>query len=125
LSDQPKGAIQKDDPGPGGPIQADDQLLRNIMADVEHLVARHRWETTPQKRVAFLLRETIELAEEVLQLPDAGPCDAAHQQRIGREIYDVLWNTCDLARLTGVDLLEAAADKRNVNERRTWSGTEP
>src|SRR5258708_33708783 len=78
LSDQPKGAIQKDDPGPGGPIQADDQLLRNIMADVEHLVARHRWETTPQKRVAFLLRETIELAEEVLQLPDAGPCDVEY-----------------------------------------------
>lgn len=125
MSDQPKDAIQRLHPEPGGAIRPDDQLLRDIMADVERLVARHGWETTPQRRAASLLRETIELAEEVLQLSGAGPYDAVHQQRIGREIYHVLWNTCDLARLTGIDLVEAAADKRNVNERRTWLDAAP
>jgi NTP pyrophosphatase (non-canonical NTP hydrolase) len=90
------------------------------MADVETLVSRHGWQTTPQRRMAFLLGETVELAEEVLQLPADGSCDPVLRQRLGREIYDVLWNACDLARLAGVDLLEAAADKRQVNENRTW-----
>ncbi|MDR0345510.1 MAG: hypothetical protein LBI49_20835 [Nocardiopsaceae bacterium] len=73
-------------------------------------------------RPGSLLGETLELAEEVLQLPAgrSGPCDAALRQRIGREIYDVLWNACDLARLTGIDIMKAAADKRDVNARRTW-----
>jgi NTP pyrophosphatase (non-canonical NTP hydrolase) len=90
------------------------------MSDVEALVARHSWETNPQRRMAFLLGEAIELAAEVLRLPAAGPCDAALHQRLGREIYDVLWNACDLARLTDVDLAAAVADKRQFNENRGW-----
>jgi hypothetical protein len=64
--------------------------------------------------------EADELAEEVLQLPADGPCDPDLQLRLGREIYDVLWNACDLARLTGIDVAAAAAEKRQVNENRTW-----
>jgi NTP pyrophosphatase (non-canonical NTP hydrolase) len=65
--------------------------------------------------------EAVELAEEVLQLPADGPCDPDLQLRLGREIYDVLWNACDLARLTGIAVAAAAAEKRQVNENRTWS----
>lgn len=95
-------------------------LLQQIMSDVEELIARHGWETTPRRRMAFLLGEALELANEVLRLPADGPCDPALLQRLGREIYDVLWNACDLARLTGIDVVQAAADKRDVNARRTW-----
>lgn len=38
------------------------------------------------------------------------------------KMYDVLWNLCDLARLTGIDLVQAAAEKRAINEHRTWPG---
>jgi NTP pyrophosphatase (non-canonical NTP hydrolase) len=96
------------------------QLLQQIMSDVEELIAQHGWETTPRRRMAYLLGEALELATEVLQLPPSGPSDPALLQRLGREIYDVLWNACDLARLTGIDIMQAAADKRDLNTRRAW-----
>ena len=99
------------------------RLLQQVMADVQELVARHGWETTPRRRMAFLLGEVVELADEVLQLPVDGPYDSALQQRIGREIYDVMWNACDLARLTGIDVMQAAADKRQMNAGRVWPGS--
>jgi NTP pyrophosphatase (non-canonical NTP hydrolase) len=100
--------------------QASGQLLQQTMADVERLVARHGWESTPRWRMAMLLGEAIELADEVLQLPANGEGDKESLQRVGHEMYDVLWNLCDLARLTGIDLIQAAADKRLINEHRTW-----
>ncbi len=96
------------------------QLLRQIMGDVERLVARHRWESTPRERMAMLLGEAIELADEVLQLPAEGDADKEQLQRLGHEMYDVLWNLCDLARVTGIDLVRAAGEKRIINEHRTW-----
>lgn len=100
--------------------QPDARLLRQIISDVGELITRHGWETTPRRRMVFLLGEAVELAEEVLRLPAGGPPDPARQQRLGREIYDVLWNACDLARLTGVDVVQAATDKRQVNATRVW-----
>jgi NTP pyrophosphatase (non-canonical NTP hydrolase) len=100
--------------------QASGQLLQQTIADVERLVARHGWESTPRRRMAMLLREAIELADEVLQLPAHGDGDKESLQRVGHEMYDVLWNLCDLARLTGIDLAQAAAEKRLINEHRTW-----
>jgi NTP pyrophosphatase (non-canonical NTP hydrolase) len=102
--------------------QATGQLLQQTMADVERLVARHGWESTPRRRVAMLLREAMELADEVIQLPAKGAGDSESLQRVGHEMYDVLWNLCDLARLTGIDLVQAAAEKRLINEHRTWPG---
>jgi NTP pyrophosphatase (non-canonical NTP hydrolase) len=102
--------------------QATGQLLQQTMADVERLVARHGWESTPRRRMAMLLREAIELADEVIQLPAKGAGDSESLQRVGHEMYDVLWNLCDLARLTGIDLVQAAAEKRLINEHRTWPG---
>jgi NTP pyrophosphatase (non-canonical NTP hydrolase) len=100
--------------------QPTSRLLQEIMSDVEELTARHDWETDPRSRMAFLLGEALELAAEVLQLPATGPYDPLLLQRIGREIYDILWNVCDLARLTGIDVVQAAADKRGVNASRRW-----
>jgi NTP pyrophosphatase (non-canonical NTP hydrolase) len=100
--------------------QPTEQLLQQIMSDVAELKARHGWKSDPRRRMAYLLGEALELAEEVLQLPASGPYEAALLQRIGREIYDVLWNACDLARLTGIDVVQAAADKRDLNADRVW-----
>jgi NTP pyrophosphatase (non-canonical NTP hydrolase) len=96
------------------------QLLQQTIMDVERLVARHGWESTPRRRMAMLLGEAIELADEVLQLPVAGEADEELLRRVGHEMYDVLWNLCDLARLTGIDLVRAAGEKRMINEHRTW-----
>jgi NTP pyrophosphatase (non-canonical NTP hydrolase) len=69
----------------------------------------------------MLLGEAMELADEVLQLPTDGAGDQESLRRVGHEMYDVLWNLCDLARLTGIDLAQAAAEKRLINEHRKWS----
>jgi NTP pyrophosphatase (non-canonical NTP hydrolase) len=97
------------------------ELLQQTIEDVQRLIARHGWESTPRRRMAMLLDEAIELADEVLQLPSAGDGDSEVLQRVGHEMYDVLWNLCDLARLTGIDLVQAVAEKRVINEHRTWS----
>lgn len=97
-----------------------DRLLRQVMSDVSQLIAQHNWETEPRRRMAFLLGEAVELAEEILRLPEEGPYEAADRQRIGQEVYDVLWNACAVARSTGVDVVEAAADKRRINQTRVW-----
>jgi transposase InsO family protein len=38
------------------------------MADVGELLDRHGWRSEPRRHLAYLLCETIELAEEVLRL---------------------------------------------------------
>jgi NTP pyrophosphatase (non-canonical NTP hydrolase) len=74
----------------------------------------------PRRRMVMLLGEAMELADEVIQLPAEGNGDKESLQRVGDEMYDVRWNLCDLARLTGIDLVQAAAEKRLINEHRTW-----
>jgi NTP pyrophosphatase (non-canonical NTP hydrolase) len=100
----------------------DRKLLAQIMSDVEELIAQHSWDNPPRRRMAFLLGEAIELAEEVLQWPESGQADPVLRQRLGQEMYDVLWNTCALARSTGIDLVAAADGKRRFNASRTWPG---
>ena len=99
----------------------DERLLRQVMADARDLIAREGWQPTIGSRMAMLLGEALELAEEILPLTGGQPPDdEARRQRIGHEMYDVLWNLCDLARLTGIDLEQAAAGKRRINQTRTW-----
>ena len=78
----------------------DERLLRQVMADVRDLIAREGWQPTIGSRMAMLIGETLELAEEILPLTGGQPPDdEALRQRIGHEMYDVLWNLCDRARL--------------------------
>ncbi len=100
--------------------QPSERLLRQVVADVDELVARHLWETAPRARMAFLLGETLELADEILRLPEAGPYETSDIQRIGLEVYDVLWNACAVARSIGLDVVSSAAEKRAINQRRVW-----
>jgi NTP pyrophosphatase (non-canonical NTP hydrolase) len=82
------------------------------------LTARHGRETGPPSRMAFFPGETLEPAAGVLRSTATGPGDPLLLQRIGREIYDVLRNVRDLARLTGIDVVQAAPGKRDANASR-------
>jgi NTP pyrophosphatase (non-canonical NTP hydrolase) len=111
-------------PGVDQADQPASRLPQQIMSDVEELTARYDRETGPRGRMASLPGETSELAAEVPRLAATGPYDPLLLQRIGREIYDVPWNACDLARLTGIDVVQAAAGKRDVNASRRWPDSE-
>jgi len=73
----------------------------------------------------FLVTEVGEVVQETLRLTEAlGKQPEADLQRIrdnlGMEIYDVVWNLCDLANLAGIDLDAAFAMKAAINRSREW-----
>src|SRR5690349_11118823 len=79
-------------------------------------------QSTVEQRMLFLLTEVGEVAREVLQLSRAA--DPAHADAIkadlGMEMYDVIWNICDLANLLGIDLETSFAAKIEINKTRKW-----
>ena len=74
------------------------------------------------RRMLYLTSEVGELAREVLDLAYAKPTDDtdAIKQRAGFEIYDIVWNLCDLADLLEIDLELAFAQKAEINRNRRW-----
>jgi NTP pyrophosphatase (non-canonical NTP hydrolase) len=82
--------------------------------------------TTLEQRVMFLMTEVGEVAAELLYLTGAhGDIDTRIvKERLGLEIYDIVWNLCDLANMLGIDLEEAFARKIDTNRRRTWEEAE-
>lgn len=73
--------------------------------------------------MVYLTAELGEVAEETLKLSGARGPDIdreAARQALGLELYDVIWNLCDLANLAGVDLEEAFRRKVRINEDREW-----
>jgi NTP pyrophosphatase (non-canonical NTP hydrolase) len=102
------------------------ELVAGIEADVADLTDRQGWEHNHLTRMTYLMSEVGELARELVALPAAAddvspsPTDD-DRQRIGSEIYDVIWNAIDLGRLLGIDLTAAFKSKREHNQRRVWS----
>jgi NTP pyrophosphatase (non-canonical NTP hydrolase) len=97
--------------------------IADIQQQARDLSAQHGWaDTTIAERVRFLIGEVQELAEEArLLAAQNDPADqAATRTRLGLEMYDVVWNLCDLANIAGVDLEAAFAAKHAINAQRTW-----
>jgi NTP pyrophosphatase (non-canonical NTP hydrolase) len=79
-------------------------------------------EITVEQRVLFLLTEVGEVAREVLQLSrsaDQANADAI-KAALGMEMYDVIWNLCDLANMLSIDLETSFAAKIAINKTRKW-----
>ncbi len=104
--------------------------VEDLRRQVRELKARKGFDVTLDQRLAYLTSAVGEVAEEVLRLSrngnaDVGTMDAkegveATRQRLGEEIYDVVWNLLDLADLAGVDLEGAFEKKARRNEGREW-----
>jgi NTP pyrophosphatase (non-canonical NTP hydrolase) len=79
-------------------------------------------ECTVEQRMLFLLTEVGEVAREVLRLSrstDQANADAIKAD-LGMELYDVIWNICDLANLLNIDLEASFAAKIEINKTRKW-----
>ena len=98
--------------------------MRAIKEFQEHAkeLAQRLPEITVEQRVIFLMTEVGEVAREVLRL--AHSADQAKTDVIkadlGMEMYDVIWNICDLANLLQIDLEQAFAAKIEINKHRVW-----
>ena len=79
-------------------------------------------EITAEQRMLFLLTEVGEVAREVLRL--ARSADQANADAIkadlGMEMYDVIWNICDLANILDINLEASFAAKIEINKTRKW-----
>jgi NTP pyrophosphatase (non-canonical NTP hydrolase) len=101
--------------------------LTDLCDNVEELMAAQGWKPgTPERQLAFLICEVGEVAREVLLLPSAHeladtPEAEATRERLGMELFDVIWNACALATFTGVDLETCSARKITMNRSRQWT----
>jgi NTP pyrophosphatase (non-canonical NTP hydrolase) len=59
--------------------------------------------TDPTLRLAYLVTEVGEVAREVIELNQGAQQSVEARERLGMEIYDVIWNLCDLANILSVD----------------------
>ena len=96
--------------------------IADIQAQARELRAAQGWTSDdPTVRLAYLISEVGEVAREVIGIREAGEATAEARERLGMEIYDVVWNLCDLANILGVDLESAFVRKAALNSRRKWS----
>lgn len=73
----------------------------------------------------FLVTELGEVMQETLKLIEGHgkhtEADLEHiRDNLGMEIYDAMWNLCDLANIAGIDLEAAFAKKVALNRNRQW-----
>jgi len=62
------------------------------------------------------------VAREVLRLSRAADQANADEVKadLGMEMYDLIWNVCDLANMLDIDLETAFAAKIEINKTRKW-----
>lgn len=66
----------------------------------------------------YLTSEVGEVAEEVLRIVENH--HLASKEKLGLEIYDVIWNLLELANQLDIDVEEAARKKIEINKDRVW-----
>ncbi|MED2873263.1 MazG nucleotide pyrophosphohydrolase domain-containing protein [Bacillus thuringiensis] len=73
-------------------------------------------DTTIEEHTIYTMAELGELAEVILKrdtIQDA-------KREIGLEMFDVIWNVCDLANKLNIDLEKAFKEKMKINKKREW-----
>lgn len=76
-------------------------------------------QSSVEARTLFLMTEVGEVAKEVLSLSWEEDKDQV-KERLGLELYDVVWNVCELANKLDIDLEDAFKKKMEINKLRTW-----
>ncbi|RIK37105.1 MAG: hypothetical protein DCC55_25280 [Chloroflexi bacterium] len=100
--------------------------IKELQEQARELRAAQGWlDTSLEHRIMFLVTEVGEVVNETLKLVGATKqySDSEVEQikaNLGLELYDVLWNLCDLANLAGIDLEAAFAKKVAINRTRKW-----
>ena len=96
--------------------------IADIQEHAGQLRAAHGWQQSPEVRLVYLMTEVGEVSSEALRLSEARTEEERQQAReaLGMEIYDVVWNLCDLANILEVDLEAAFEKKAAQNRDRLW-----
>jgi NTP pyrophosphatase (non-canonical NTP hydrolase) len=96
--------------------------IAEIQLNAKELCAKHEFkDRNPDQRFRYLVSEVGELSTELLRLQWKNDDHAEVRRNVGHEIYDIVWNLCDLANLLDIDLERAFAEKAELSRRRVWS----
>ena len=97
--------------------------ISDLQKDAQALCQQQGWtDRNPSQRFRYLISEVGELSKELTRLewnPSATDL-AAIKRNIGHEMYDIVWNLCDLANQLEIDLETAFAEKQAINADRRW-----
>lgn len=97
--------------------------IKQLQQDVKALSQKLDTKS-PEQRVMYLVSELGELVDEVIEFRNANelsPDDLNDiRERIGLEIYDLIWNAVDLANMLDIDLEGAFEKKIAINKNRHW-----
>lgn len=97
--------------------------IRDIQNQAEALCEKHNWQDrSVDQRFRYLISEVGELSRELLRLQWPGDDHAEAKRNVGHEMYDIVWNLCDLANQLDIDLESAFEEKAKQSEARVWSG---
>lgn len=100
--------------------------IKELQDQVRELREAQGWhDTSLERRVMSLVTELGEVVDETLKLVDSEKQQTEAdleeiRESLGMEIYDVIWNLCDLANLAGIDLEDAFSKKVALNRFRQW-----
>ncbi|OJD65419.1 pyrophosphatase [Bacillus sp. N35-10-4] len=73
-------------------------------------------DTTIEERAMYAMAELGELAEVILKRDKIQDS----KREIGLEMFDVIWNVCDLANKLEIDLEKGFEEKMMINKKREW-----
>jgi NTP pyrophosphatase (non-canonical NTP hydrolase) len=97
--------------------------IKEIQNNAQALCQKQGWtDRNPSQRFRYLVSEVGELSKELTRLEwNPAVTDLATIKRnIGHEMYDIVWNLCDLANQLEIDLERAFAEKQAINGERRW-----
>jgi NTP pyrophosphatase (non-canonical NTP hydrolase) len=95
--------------------------ILDIQKHAEDLCKKNGWsDRSIDQRFRFLISEIGELSNELIKLNNPDQNIAELKRKIGHEMFDVLWNICDLANLLEIDLDKCAREKVDLNNQRDF-----
>jgi NTP pyrophosphatase (non-canonical NTP hydrolase) len=101
--------------------------IKSFQQQVKEL-SQHLDTKSPERRMMYLVSELGEVVDEVIELTSADKDTPQEtitdiKERLGLEIYDLIWNAIDLANILEIDLEDSFQKKITINEKRRWSSS--
>jgi NTP pyrophosphatase (non-canonical NTP hydrolase) len=98
--------------------------ITDVQENARLLSDKHGWHTEPLSvRLNYVKSELEEVLVEVNKLViENDPVKIEETKvKLGHEIFDLVWNLCDLANRFGIDLKQSFEEKININTDREFS----
>jgi len=96
--------------------------ISDIQKQAEALRQLKGWhDRTPDNRFRYLITEVGELSQDLIRLHHHPEQSNQIREDIAKEMYDIVWNLCDLANVLEIDLEPHFEQKYQTNLKRDWS----